>query len=165
MELKKALQTALSFEKKGYDIYDETAQSTTNEIVKKTFSYLAEQENIHVKEIKMFIEKEHPEFKNLGDKPEKTKQFFTTTIKKFKKQTTLSNSDIKAYETALTLEKSAYDFYKKEQTNSNDENTKKFFKFLMEQENAHYIFLSKTYEYIKDPAGFHLKHESWIFEG
>ncbi|MEM4261063.1 MAG: ferritin family protein [Candidatus Woesearchaeota archaeon] len=165
MKIKKALQTALGFEEKGNKLYLEVAKKTKNEIVKETFMYLANQEYLHIKEIKEFIEKEHPNINLLGDNPHETKEFFDTTISKFKKKITLNKTDIKVYETALNLEKSSYNFYKQEFNKANDEKTRKFFKFLMAQESAHYTLLSNTYNYIKDPANFYMEEEGWIFEG
>ncbi len=163
VELKEALQTALDFEKKGEQIYEQTAAKTQNPIVKRTFSYLAEQELNHIKEIKEYIEKEKIELK--GDKLEETKKFFSVTVAEFKEKTELSDSDLKAHEAALELEQSSYDFYKEQSDETDGKELKKFFQFLMEQENAHYILVQKAYEYIKDPADFYAEDEQWIVEG
>jgi len=163
MDIKEALQTALDFEVKGKKIYEETAVKTKNPIVAKTFNYLAEQELHHVKEIKEYTENEKIEMK--GDKLEDTKKFFSMTVKEFKEKTELSDDDIKAHETALELEQNAYDFYKEQHEKTDNEELKKFFKFLMEQENAHYELVQKALEYIKDPAGFYAEEEGWLLEG
>ncbi len=163
MDIKIALQTALDFEKKGHKIYKEASEKTKNPFVAKTFNYLAEQELIHIKEIKQYIEKEKIELK--GDKLEDTKKFFLMTTKKFKEKTKISDDDIKAHETALELEQNAYNFYKQQYNKTDKENLKKFFKFLMEQENVHYELIQKAYDYIKDPVGFYTEQENWIMDG
>jgi rubrerythrin len=165
MELKKALQTALQFEKKGHELYVDAAKRSKHMLVKKTFLYLAGQEIIHVRDIQHYIEKTHPDIKLAGDKPDDIKMFFSVTIREFKKRTDLSQDDIKAYETALEFERNAYLFYKKNFASTEDKDSQRFFKFLMEQENFHYLLLKKTYDYVKDPAEFHKQHENWIFEG
>jgi rubrerythrin len=167
MNIKEAFQTALDFEQKGHKIYEETSNKTQNPIVAKTFRYLADQELIHIEEIKEYIEKLNNghEIELKGDTLEDTKKFFITTVKEFKEKTELSNDDIKAHETALELEQSAYDFYKEQLNNTKDEELKKFFKWLMEQENAHYEFVQKTYDFIKDPAAFYSEEEAWIADG
>ncbi len=163
MELKEALQTALDFEKKGEKIYKDTAAITKNPIVKKTFSYLAEQELNHINEIEEYIEKNKIEMK--GDKLEDTKRFFTMTVNEFKEKTELSDDDLNAHKTALELEQSSYDFYKEQFEQADDAELKKFFKFLMEQENNHYVLIQKAYEYIKDPSDFYAEEEHWVLEG
>lgn len=167
MELKKALQTALEFEQKGHKIYEEAAINTQNNIIEKTFRYLANQELIHIEEIKEYMQKlsdgHKVEFR--GDTLKQTQQFFTTTIEKVKKKTELSQDDINAHETALELEQSAYDFYKQQHDKTNDQDAKKFFKWLMAQENAHYTFIQKAYEFIKNPIAFYTEGEKWMADG
>jgi len=163
MELKKALEIALDFEQKGYDVYKRVAGKAKNPIVAKTFKYLAEQELNHIEEIKGYIAEEEIELK--GDKLEGVKKFFSMTVEEFKEKTELSDDDLKAHETALELEQKSYDFYKEQYEQTGKEELKRFFKFLMEQENAHYELIQKAHNYIKDPEGFYVDEEKWIFEG
>lgn len=163
MGLKEALQTALDFEKKGYDIYSQTAKKSSNPIVRNTFSYLAEQELHHIEEIKEYLEKEKIELK--GDKVEDTKKFFTMTVKEFKDMTEVSDDDKKAHEVAMELEQNAFNFYSEQYGKTDNEELKKFFSFLMDQENTHYELVQKAFEYIKDPAAFYSEEEGWLLEG
>lgn len=167
MELKEAFQKALDFEQKGHKIYAQTANKTKNPFIAKTFRYLANQELIHIEEIKEYIEKLNNghEIELKGDQLEGTKKFFTTTVKEFKEKTELSDDDIKAHKTALELEQNSYNFYKEQNDNTNDEEIKKFFKWLMDQENAHYELIQKAYEYIKNPVGFYTEEEKWMADG
>ena len=65
----------------------------------------------------------------------------------------------------MELERSAYKFYKEELGNATDEKVKHFFSFLMQQESAHYTLIRNAYDYLKDPANFHMEEEGWMFEG
>ena len=167
MELKQALQTALDFEQKGHNLYEEVSNKTNNPIVSKTFRYLANQELFHIEEIREYIEKLNNgnKIELKGDTLEDTKKFFTLTTKEFKEKTELSDDDIKAHETALELEQSAYNFYKEQHDQTDKEETKEFLKWLMEQENAHYELIQKAQDFIKDPTGFYTDEEEWIVEG
>lgn len=167
MQLKEALQTALDNEEKGHKIYEETSNTTKNPIVAKTFRYLADQELIHIEEIKELIQKLNngKDIELKGDKLKDTQTFFKTTVKDFKEETQLSDDDLKAHETALSLEQSSYDFYKEQSEKAEKEEVKNFFKFLMVQENAHYELISKAYDYIKDPTGFYTEEEAWMVDG
>lgn len=166
-KLKEAFQKALDFEQKGHKIYEETANKTKNPIVEKTFRYLADQELLHADEIKEYMEKldKGTIIKTRDDKPEETKKFFQMTVEEFKEKTELSDDDLKAHKTALELEQKSYNFYKKQHDKAKDKELKKFFKFLMEQENSHYELIQKTYNFIKDPAAFYAEEEKWITEG
>ena len=163
IDIKKALQTALNFEEKGHHIYEGISTKTENPIVAKTFRYLASQELIHIEVIKEYMEKERIELK--GDKLKETKKFFSMTVKEFKEKTELSDDDLKAHETALELEQKSYDFYKAQGKKTINKELKKFFMFLMEQENNHYELVQKAYEFIKNPVGFYTEEEKWLVEG
>ncbi len=167
MQLREAFQTALDFEQKGHKIYQETANKTNNPLVEKTFRYLADQELIHIEEIKGYIKKlnSRNKVKLKGDALEDTKKFFTTTVKEFKEKTKLSDDDLKVHEIALELEQNSYNFYKEQKDNPYDKEIKKFFKWLMGQENTHYELIQKAYEYIKNPIGFYTEEEKWIADG
>lgn len=163
MEPKQSFQKALVFEQKGYDIYKDAARKTKNPIVAKTFSYLADQELSHIEDIKDYLEKEQVEFK--GESPNHSKEFFSMAAKEFSKKAKLSDDDLKAHETALQLEKESYNFYKEQYSSTKDAELKRFFKFMMEQENAHYELIQKAYGYIKNPAAFYAEEERWMAEG
>ena len=162
-ELNKAMSTALGFERKGHDIYEGTANSTKNPIVAKTFSYLADQEHFHIAEIQTYIKSQKIEF--LGDRHDATQQFFAATVKEFKMRTKLSETDLKAHETALELEKHAYHFYLDQFNKTKDPELKQFFEFIMKQEKVHYELVKRAYEYIQDPVAFYQKSEDALFEG
>ena len=167
MDLKEALRTALDFEEKGHKIYAETANKSNNPIVVKTFRYLARQELNHIAEISEYIKDlgDGPKVELKGDRLEDTKRFFSMTVKGFTEKTMLSDDDIEAHKTALELEKKSHDFYEEQYNQAKDEDTKSFFNWLMEQENAHYQLIQNAYEFIKNPDHFFAEEEKWIVEG
>lgn len=163
MEIKEILKTALEFEKKGYALYSDVAKTTKNDLARSIFEYLASQEERHVSEIDNYIKKNKLVLS--GDSAKKTEEFFTTTVKTFKSQLKLVKADSDAYERGLELEKNSYDFYKSKLSEAKTEEVKKFLKFLMEQENAHYVLIQKAFEFSKDPKHFFAEHERAFFEG
>jgi len=167
MDIKQALETALEFEKKGHNIYEETSNKTTNPIVAKTFTYLANQELFHIEEIMEYIQKldDGHNIELKGDTLADTKKFFNSTVKEFQEKTEISDDDLKAHETALELEQNAYNFYKEQLDQDLDEKTEEFLKWLMDQENAHFEYIQKSLEFIKDPTGFYTEEEAWMVDG
>lgn len=165
MDVKEALEKALEFEREGYQIYKEVSESSFNPLVKKTFAYLAEQELLHVDEIQKYMEAHGVEFVKFGDNLNEVKEFFSMTMQEYKEGIEFAESDVDAYEKALDLEKSGYDYYKSQRDAAEDDELRKFFTFVMEQERAHYLMLEKTLNYIKTPEEFHLDEEEWSFEG
>jgi rubrerythrin len=165
MDMGQALETALEFEKEGFQIYTEAADNTEHSVIEKTFRYLADQEVNHIEEIKQFIEKNDPDVELKGDQLPEVKKKFGEIISEHWEKTELSDSDIEAHKAGMDFEKKAYEFYKKELEETDDEMAKKFFKFLMEQEQAHYELIEKTYDYIKNPEAWYAEEEGWIEEG
>ncbi|MBN2881204.1 ferritin family protein [Candidatus Woesearchaeota archaeon] len=164
MDFKELMNKAYEFEKTGFEIYSSAANKTQNPIVKSIFEYLANQEEKHASEIKAYVDRNQIEL--LGDSVQKTQEFFTTTVKEFKDSVhAISDDDSKAYEKALELEQSSYDFYKERLAETNEEEMKKFLQFLMDQENAHYDLIQKSYEFTKDPKHFFADNENAFFEG
>jgi len=161
--LSEALTMALGFEKKGRKLYEEVSASTSNEIVKRTFSYLARQEDFHVQEIRKYMDGKGIELS--GDGQHETRQFFMATIEEYRQKASLSHDDITAHETALELERQSHNFYHQQYLVAKEPEIKQFFEFLMKQEKAHYELLDKTLQYIRDPVSFFQKSEDSIFEG
>lgn len=165
MELKEAMKEALEFEKKGKEIYEDVAKSTFNPMVKKTFEYLAREEENHIAEIMKYIESQELDREFKGACMKDVEKFFNMTINEYKGGIEFSEDDKNAYENAMDLEESSYDYYKDQRENAEDERLREFFTFVMEQENAHYLMLEKTLRFIEDPANFFVENEEWNFEG
>jgi rubrerythrin len=163
-EMKKAFTEALEFEKNGYKIYEETSKTTFNPIVKKIFSFLAEEELNHIRVIDDYLKENNLEI-NFGKMPNEVKDFFNMTIDEFKTGIEFTNDDILAYEKAMQLEKSGHDFYLTKANETNNSELKDFFMFLVDQEKSHYIMLEKNLKFIKNPENFFSEEEEWNFEG
>lgn len=166
MELSDALKIAIEFEKKGHDIYSAASKKSKNAVTKKTFEYLAKQESYHIKNITSYMKTENIPKKVDGDNVKETQDFFNTTIKDFEKKAQIFSSDeIHLYESAMELEQASYEFYKAQKEKSESKEAKKFFEFLVTQENAHFALLQKTLDFLKDPENYFSKDEAWMFEG
>ena len=166
-DINKALETALDMEEKGYKIYMEAAGKTKNKLGKYTLEVIAAKELDHIKAIKNYarninqaIEDINPMDKNDYIRPimAKLKSELNTGVK--------SDSDLeKAYAVALGLEKASYDFYKKQAAETDEPQSKKFFEFLMGEENTHFELLTETLEYLNKTGDWYREQERWIVEG
>jgi len=164
----KALETALKMEKTGYDLYMKAAQKTDNKLGRATLEAIAAKELDHIKAIEEFSEKnigKAIESINTKDK----KDYVRVVMDKFAKyldENITKDSDLeKAYKAAMGLEKSTYTFYKDLSIRSADPQSKKFFEFLMGEENNHYELLLETLEYLNSPKDWFREKEKWIVEG
>ena len=165
--LSEALKIAIDMEKRGYDLYMSAAKKTSNKLGKETLDAIAVKELDHIAAIQKFssdidaaIGAVNPAPKENYIKPimEKLCNELETKIK--------PDSDLeKAYEVAMDFEKQSYDFYKRLADKAKDPQTKRFFEFLMGEENTHYELLQETLEYLNRPADWFKEQEKWIVEG
>lgn len=166
--LTRALETALSMEKTGYDLYMKAAGKTQNKLGKSTLEAIAAKELDHIKAIEAFAEK-HIDNAIESINPKSKEEYIRPIMEKLGKELEAKakpDSDLeKAYQVALGLEKDSYNLYKKLSKGTRDPQTKNFFEFLMGEENIHYELLSETLEYLNKPGNWFREQEKWIVEG
>jgi len=164
INIDEALRIAIENEAKSYALYDEASKKIKEKPLKENFSFLAKQELGHIENINKFSnEYLKRKFKYKVPKHDrKIKKLFNVMIKK---KIFLTKEIERTYRLALEIERSGYEYYLELMKKSREENMKKFFKFLMQEENNHYVLLEGTYNYLKDPSLFNAGNESWNFEG
>jgi len=165
IELIEALKTSLQMEETGRKFYLEVAENSSNDMSKKVFNALAEDELRHAEAIKKFAETPDlksamPEHQNIEDR-----LLFGQRAKDRMKEINTSDDELKAYETAMKLETDGYNFYKKYYENLSDANARELFNFLLTEESTHYKILQDTYQYLKNPKDWFSEQEKPIIEG
>lgn len=152
--LKKYLDDALLFEQKGYNLYNRLALEAKNELSKKLFSSLAEQELYHINSIKAFAS--NTEFKKIKFDPLEAemkkiyKQLGKNMLGKDLSQTT-------GLEEAMQMEKEGYALYQKALTTAESKNDRIFLENLMAMEDEHYAALANLYYY-------YTSNDQWLSE-
>lgn len=165
---------AIEMEKKGYEFYTKSAEKSKNELLKSTLNSLAEREIIHIKKIKELYQSlsgEKPKGDWLRDifVPPQKAELLKTILNKLKdnldKQAETNVDEKEIYETAKGLEKDGFGFYNKIAKENPDEDVKKFFAGLAEEENEHFAILDETVKYLENPGDWFKDKERWILEG
>lgn len=173
-ELVKALKVAVDMEKSGHDVYVKAARNTTNKLGKATLEAIAVKELDHIKAIKEFIDNLSggkiglsQAIKDIEPKGEKdyVKSIIAHVGNKLEGSVKPDSDLEKAYEVAMELEKRSFDLYKKLSQEAENADAKKFFVFLMGEENTHYELLQETLEYLNKPKDWFEEKERWIMEG
>ena len=166
-----AMKIALGQEEKGYQFYIETASNTKDSATRNIFEYLAKEEIRHIDKIKRWNEAiaQGVDFDFIVDLKEETldetKELFGKTVAEFKEEVNAAQSDVEAYDFAMNLEKTSYNFYKKSRAEAVPEKLKGFFEFLMKEEEYHYLLLQNFKDFVTDPVSWNLENEKWIIEG
>jgi len=171
-ELVDTLKKAFDMEEKGYAFYEDASKKSESGIVKNTFSFLAENEVLHMHHIKDFYNSlaEKGEFPVLHLKDEKIKRteeanIFSKNISEFKDKIKPSDDEKKALEFAMELENEGHKYYEDLLKKADNENLVKFLKFLIEEESMHYESLKKTYEYVTDTENWFMYEEGTFPQG
>ncbi|MFA4905225.1 MAG: ferritin family protein [Candidatus Margulisiibacteriota bacterium] len=164
-----AIRLALQMEHKGYDLYIKAAQTTLNRLGRATLEAIAKKELDHIKAIEEFSKGMDLKQAAADIKPQDQSLYLREIMDKLagnlEKQVKPDSDLERVYKVALDLEKASFELYKKLNAESSDPQAKKFFEFLMGEENTHYEILSDTLEYLNDPGEWYRLQERWIVEG
>jgi rubrerythrin len=174
-EVIEVLAEALDLEQSGEQFYREAAESCEEEVSRKTFLSLAEQERLHAKYFQAFYDAMIAEHQwpaagtvKLEDLtlPELAKQVFQEAMPELGQEGPLMCARIQSlYDTAMEKERMSIALYEAQAQAAENEDEKSFFEFLVEQEKGHLTLLDNTQKYLDDPAHFFFDEEQWIVEG
>jgi rubrerythrin len=165
------LRAALENEIKGRKLYAQYAKTVKNELAKKVFLHLADEELTHIEDIEKFLGSSE-EFSGIdvdemtsADSVEDAKRIFGKLTSEVGSRVQPSDDDNKSRDVAMQLEKNGYEYYKKGAAATQNERLKKFLTWLMEQEQAHYMFIQNAFEYMNNPESWYAGEEGWLLEG
>jgi len=162
-----ALSRAMELEIDGRKFYLEAAGKSQNEVGKKMFHYLADQELHHqsrIKEIYERLERGQEWPKGVLSIPPQVpyesifSQAAQTTIKG-------AEGDKQAIELALKMEDQSYSYYDELSKKAAGLFERRFFAALCFEERGHYLMLLDSLDYLSDPAGWYSRHEHQQLEG
>jgi len=170
--LTEALRGALEMEEKGQKFYREAVEKSRNDVAKKTFEFLANDELLHIETIKNFYKtmKEKGDFPSieLSDiKDERFKDFsiFLKSISSLKEKIKSDDDERGALKFAMEFENNGYKYYEDTLKKTKDEKLIKFLKFLLDEESHHYDLLKNTYSYINDTHNWFMYEEGSFPQG
>ena len=168
---KEALALAIEMENKGHGFYKQTAEKATDEMTKKVFEFLANEELKHITTIKRFYEAEiagtTTDFKSvLGEEtPEKAKQAIVKLFEGLNKKAPVDKPDLEAYKFSRDFEKNGEKFYRQAVDKSTEPNVKKLFEFLVEEEVRHFQMIDDSIAFLENPEEWFHRMEKWHVEG
>jgi rubrerythrin len=165
MTKKEILQSAKQLEVDGRDFYIATAEKTTNELSRKMFLALADDELTHMKWIDAHSPGGYTAHKANKETYDRLKNIFAEVPEQTKKSAEASENDISALNTGIEMEIKSRDAYSKFAKESEDEEIRKLFKELRDIEQFHYELLLNTKEYFEKTADWFMVEERWSFNG
>lgn len=158
-----ALDTAMDMEKEGYDVYISAAKKTTNKFGRATLEAIARKELDHMKAIENYSKDIKAAILMID--PQDKEYYIRPIMAAIKDDlNSIPSKDLelqKAYQVAMKLEQKSYDLYKKLASEADDPQMKKFFEFLMGEENIHYELLQETLQYLDKTGDWYREQELW----
>ena len=168
---RKVLEVALENEITGRKLYTQYAKTVKNEMARRVFVHLANEELNHIEDIKRFLRTLSMEIEPDVDsvvKPgslDKTKSFFGQLVSDLKEQVRPSDDDNKSRQVAMRIEKAGFEYYRKGAQATKNKKMREFFRWLVEQEQTHYMLIQNAFEYANDPESWLAGEEHWLLEG
>jgi rubrerythrin len=165
------LRAALETEIKGRDLYLQYGKTVKSSMAKEVFRNLATEELTHIEDIKAFLKSG-----NMGewldvagmtkeDSISEIKTLFGKLLSEMSGRVTSNDDDNKARDVAMQFEKNGYEYYEKAAKAAKSEKLQKFLEWLMEQEQAHYVFIRNAFDYMNHPDSWYASEEGWLLEG
>jgi len=157
----KPLDLAIKTEKDGIDFYTNAAEETDDELGKKMFLSFIEDEKRHLEILEKISCEEYVCIEDIEDysPKENLKTVFSEMPDDVKKKSLNVRSDLEALNLALDMERLGYDQYIKASKGTDDEEHKKIYKKLAEEEKEHYELLLETKSYLEDTGNWYMWYE------
>lgn len=161
-----AVKTAIQMEIDGKKFYQQAAQASKNDLGKKLFRQLAEEEDIHRQKFAAIYKtiqakKSWPEVDIQPHGGQELKTLFAGASKNIQS----SDSELEAVQTAMTMENKTRDFYREQARKSSFAVEKNYYQTLEKEESVHHAVLLDYYEYMKDPAQWFTMKERHSLDG
>ena len=166
-----ALEEAMEVERQGKAFYEEAAERVQDPMGKAVFQTLARDEIEHLRLLQAEYEAidSAQEWMELDEAKVCELQ---TPLKVFPDERDAAMvippeaTDLDALKLAMEFEQKGYDSYVKAGEETDDPNGKRVFEFLAKQENSHYVFLQKTYDYLTSEGAWYFDEEEFpMFDG
>ncbi|HHY19404.1 MAG TPA: ferritin family protein [Firmicutes bacterium] len=163
-----ALQRAFEFERHGARFYLELAAATQNRLARRLLNSLAKDEVQHVMDIDEIYQslKDGYELpKSMDRDSQKTLEDNIKTFFQHLDKETLRDdlTDVETLKLAMETERRGYRMYHEAMNSTEDENLKKFFKLLRDEEKEHLVALENVYYYLTNPSDWFAQTESQVW--
>ncbi len=164
-----ALRTAVQMEIDGKEYYIKASQNAGDKMGKKLLQTLAKAEDAHrVRFIQIY---EAVRDKNAWPKSVKApaaghlSTIFSAATQKMASGTKPLKEELEAVQTAMKMESKTYDFYSKRAEKADGDAERSYYEAIAAEEREHHMTLADYYEFLKNPAGWYVKHERPSMDG
>ena len=158
-QLLEPLRIAVQLETEGKRLFAEAARKVTGRHARQTFEFLMAEEDKHIERIQQFYES--VERTGGADAPkldereaQRNLDAFNARMRELKDELRPSASDIEAYRFALKFENGAEDFYAEKLAETDNDNVRRFYRWLIAEEEMHAHLLESCLKFAEDPTAW-----------
>lgn len=156
---------ALKLEREGRQFFIDASKSTTSDLARKTFRFLAEEEGRHIRKIEEFkasLDKSQGgDLLDVGESDADAKfEQFISLLEEVKDEFRPTESDVEAYRMALRFENGAEDFYQEMFDKADNPLVKKFYRWLIVEESMHSRVINSCLKFLENPSEWFRRRKS-----
>ena len=156
---------ALRIEIEGKRFLLSAAASAQHSVARRTFEYLASEEDTHAAKIQLMYQAIAETGDSIDAETDEREashkiQRFNERLADLKDTVRATAGDIEAYKAALAMEQDTEDFYHEKIKETDDENIKRIYRYLIAEERAHSVMLESCLRFLEDPAAWFATHKS-----
>lgn len=158
------LKTAILLEKRGKAFYETVAAKTDDEDVKKIFSIMAKEEQLHIEFLSQHYKnfEQSGNFKKVGMQPKADESVADMVLsKEISKRISAAGFEAAAISAAIDMETKAIEVYSSRAKESSDPVEKELFNFLADWEKSHHKILHELNEELKEKIWY--DNQFWPF--
>ncbi len=153
------LAMALRLEREGRKFFVDCAARFESKLARQTFEFLGAEEDKHIKRIEEYYnsiessgDTELPPLE--GVSTEERFRTFDSRLERLRDELRPTASDVEAYRYALKFENGAEQFYAKCMAETDDDNIRHFYEWLIHEESMHSRVLESCLRFAEDPTSF-----------
>lgn len=158
-------RAAVQLEKDGRTFYLEVAEQTKDDLARKMFAALADDELDHI----AWIEKAVPGVDSAESANRslyaRLKHIFADVPEEQRRTVATAENDVNAIHVALGMEKQSVDAYQAWADEAEDQAVRDLCRVLADIERFHIQVLNNTLEYFEHTPDWFMQEEQWNFEG
>ncbi|TET37741.1 MAG: hypothetical protein E3J72_05060 [Planctomycetota bacterium] len=162
---KEILEAAIQLEKDGRKFYLEYAEKASNELVKKIYASLAEDEDRHIEWLKELA----PEKPGLGDANRNIyrnlKDIFADAPQELRARAADAKNDIDGLRLGIEMEQRSEDAYRKWAGETDDSEAIALCNLIAEAERFHRQLIENAIEFLEETIDWFMQEEQWSFDG
>ncbi len=159
-----AVEIAINMETDAIKFYREATEKTTNQIGKKMFMSITEDEKRHLEALSQILKGLDIRYKDVS--PMKTvKTVFEEMKEEMMQRAEATSDELEAFKIAMQMEKNGVEFYKKAAAEAATEKEKRLFERLVKEEEEHYNIFANTHSFLEDSGNWFMWEEHSIVDG